>query len=153
MSAVLSSAPALRPMLAVDLPEVVRIERTIYEHPWTPGNFRDSLHAGYSCWTLECGQAIAGYGVLMIGVHEAHLLNLSVARVWQRRGLGTDLLHHFIDIARGAEADCMFLEVRPSNIAARGLYAKQGFRELFLRAGYYPAAHGREDAILMGLDL
>jgi [ribosomal protein S18]-alanine N-acetyltransferase len=153
MSAVLSEAPALRPMLQGDLAAVMQIERSIYEHPWTQGNFRDSLHAGYSCWMLECGQALAGYGVLMIGVDEAHLLNLSVGRGWQRRGLGTCLLHHFIDIARREEADCMFLEVRPSNTAARELYAKEGFRELFVRAGYYPAAQGREDAILMGLDL
>ena len=153
MSAVLSDAPALRPMVSADLGQVLRIERSIYEHAWTHGNFRDSLHAGYSCWMLECGAAVAGYGVLMIGVDEAHLLNLSVERAWQRRGLGTYLLHHFIDIARNAEAACMFLEVRPSNTAARALYAKTGFRELFLRAGYYPSAHGREDAILMGLDL
>jgi len=153
MSAVLSAAPRLRPMLASDIAEVLSIERTIYEHPWTHGNFRDSLHAGYNCWMLDCAGATAGYGVLMIGVKEAHLLNLSVARQWQRRGLGRYLLHHFIDIANGADADCMFLEVRPSNLAARALYANEGFRELFVRAGYYPAAHGREDAILMGLDL
>ncbi len=47
----------------------------------------------------------------------------------------------------------MFLEVRPSNLAARALYADNGFRELHVRRGYYPADEGREDAILMGLDL
>ncbi len=153
MSAVLSSAPRLRPMSSADLHEVISIERVIYDHPWTHGNFRDSLLAGYSCWMLECAGEVAGYGVLMIGVKEAHLLNLSIARAWQRRGLGRYLLHHFIDVACSEDAHCMFLEVRPTNVAARALYAQAGFRELYVRSGYYPAAYGREDAILMGLDL
>jgi ribosomal-protein-alanine N-acetyltransferase len=153
MSAVLSDAPLLRPLRPADLDEIIHIERAIYEHPWTLGNFRDSLQAGYSCWLMECAGYTAGYGVLMIGVKEAHLLNLSVARAWQRRGLGRHLLHHFVAIARSADAQCMFLEVRLSNVAARALYAQAGFRELYVRSGYYPAARGREDAILMGLDL
>lgn len=153
MSAVLADAPRVRPMLAADVDQVMRIERVIYDHPWTHGNFRDSLQAGYSCWVLECGGDTTGYGVLMIGVKEAHLLNLSVARAWQRCGLGRYLLHHFIAIARSSEAQCMFLEVRPTNVAARALYAQAGFRELYVRSGYYPASYGREDAILMGLDL
>ena len=153
MSAVLSQAPAFRPMRGTDLDAVLAIEQDIYSHPWTPGHFRDSLNAGYSCWVMECGGHLAGYGVLMIGLREAHLLNLSVAADWQRQGLGRSLLHHFIDIARNCEADRIFLEVRPSNEAARSLYADSGFRELYVRRGYYPARGGREDAILMGLDL
>jgi [ribosomal protein S18]-alanine N-acetyltransferase len=153
MSALLSPAPVFRPMRAADLDEVLAIEQGIYSHPWTMGHFRDSLHAGYSCWVMECGGQLAGYGVLMIGVGEAHLLNLSVAADWQGQGLGRSLLHHFIAIARGSEARRIFLEVRPSNEAARWLYADIGFRELYVRRGYYPAEAGREDAILMGLDL
>jgi len=153
MSAVLSQAPVFRPMRAADLHGVLAIERRIYSHPWTPGHFRDSLHAGYSCWIMECGGQLAGYGVLMLGVDEAHLLNLSVAAECQGQGLGRSLLQHFIAIARGCEAQRMFLEVRPSNEAARLLYGDTGFRELYVRRGYYPADAGREDAILMGLDL
>lgn len=153
MSAVLKDLPSLRPMRLVDVHEVLVTEQDIYAHPWTLGNFRDSLQAGYSCWVMECEGVLVGYGVLMVGVQEAHLLNLSVARSWQGRGFGTRLLHHFIDLARSCEAQRMFLEVRPSNAAARALYAENGFRELYVRRGYYPADEGREDAILMGLDL
>ena len=153
MSAVLSQASGFRPMRAADLDAVLAIEREIYSHPWTMGHFRDSLHAGYSCWVMECGGHLAGYGVLMSGAGEAHLLNLSVAAHWQRQGLGRSLLHHFIAVARGCEARRIFLEVRPSNEAARWLYADTGFRELYVRRAYYPAEVGREDALLMGLDL
>ena len=140
-------------MRTADLAGVVRIERSIYSHPWTLGNFRDSLHAGYSCWVVECDGCLAAYGVLMIGIGEAHLLNLSVAYDWQRRGLGRALLHHFIGLARQCEASRLLLEVRPSNAAARALYKAEGFLELYVRRGYYPAQAGREDAILMGLDV
>jgi ribosomal-protein-alanine N-acetyltransferase len=102
---------------------------------------------------LAHGRELVGYGVVMIGVQEAHLLNLSVRREWQRRGLGRQLLEHFLEVALEAGARRMFLEVRPSNAAARALYAARGFQEIAVRRGYYPAAGGREDAILMGLDL
>lgn len=143
----------MRPMRRTDVQSVLAIEQDIYAHPWTLGNFRDSLQAGYSCWVMECERHLVGYGVLMVGVLEAHLLNVSVAREWQRRGFGRRLLHHFIDLARGYEVQRMFLEVRPSNLAARALYLDNGFRQLAVRRGYYPADEGREDAILMGMDL
>jgi ribosomal-protein-alanine N-acetyltransferase len=89
----------------------------------------------------------------MSGVREAHLLNLSVAIPWQRRGFGRMLLEHFVGVARASDAVQMYLEVRPSNKAARRLYAHFGFREITVRRGYYPARRGREDAILMGISL
>ena len=139
MSAVLKANPSVRPMWLPDVQQVVAIERDIYLHPWTLGNFRDSLQAGYSCWVMECEGPLVGYGVLMVGVREAHLLNLSVARHWQRRGFGRRLLHHFIGLAQEYQAQRMFLEVRPSNLAARALYADSGFRQLDVRREYYPA--------------
>ncbi|MEO8628857.1 MAG: ribosomal protein S18-alanine N-acetyltransferase [Betaproteobacteria bacterium] len=153
MSAVLCESALFRPMESDDLQQVLSIEQDIYTYPWTIGNFQDSLYAGYSCWIMECTGQMVGYGVLMIGVDEAHLLNLSVAQQWQSRGLGRALLQHFTNTARGYEALRMFLEVRPSNHNARNLYKDVGFTDLSIRRDYYPAQAGREDAILMGLEL
>ena len=153
MSAQLDDLPQFRPMSADDLDRVMAIEPALYSHPWTRGNFDDSLTAGYSCWVVECGGTLVGYGVLMIGVREAHLLNLSVATAWQRRGLGRMLLEHFVHVACSSDAVQMLLEVRPSNSAARRLYVQFGFREITVRRGYYPSGRGREDAILMGIAL
>jgi len=153
MSAQLDQLLRFRPMRESDLDRVGEIEPTLYTHPWTRGNFKDSIEAGYSCRVIESGGELAGYGVLMVGVREAHLLNLSVAIPWQRKGFGRALLIHFIDVARRGEAGQIFLEVRPSNLAARALYADLGFREISVRRGYYPASAGREDAILMGYAL
>ena len=47
----------------------------------------------------------------------------------------------------------MFLEVRPSNAAGIGLYERRGFRIIGRRPGYYSAADGKEDALVMQLDL
>lgn len=153
MSALPSQFPEFRPMCEADLAQIAQIEPRIYTHPWTRGNFVDSLKAGYSCRVVECAEELVGYGVLMVGVREAHLLNLSIAPEWQGRGLGRALLAHFIALARDDDALQMFLEVRPSNSAAISLYAKAGFRDIAVRRGYYPAGNDREDAILMGFSL
>ena len=153
MSAQLEQAPQLRPMQTADLDAVMRIERKIYLHPWTRGNFRDSLNAGYSCWIYQFAQSIVGYAVMMVAAHEAHLLNLSIAAKWQRQGWGKKLLLQVLDLARQHGARVMLLEVRPSNVAALGLYEGFGFKRIALRRGYYPAGGDREDAILLELRL
>src|SRR5256885_1359831 len=115
MSAQLDNLPAFRCMRPDDLDAVMAIELDIYEHPWTHGNFGDSIAAGYSCWVMECASEMIGYGVLMLAADESHLLNLSIARAWQRQGLGGELLQHFLRLAREARVENLFLEVRPSN--------------------------------------
>jgi ribosomal-protein-alanine N-acetyltransferase len=153
MSAQLDLIPRYRRMSASDLDAVVAIEEAIYPHPWTRGNFGDSLAAGYHCWMMESGGEPIGYTVVMIAAGEAHLLNLSVAGPWQRRGRGRELLNFVLKLARDYGAATILLEVRPSNRAALALYCSAGFTEIGARRGYYPAGSGREDAIVLQLDL
>ena len=153
MSAVPSETPQLAPMREADLAQVVAIERTIYTHPWTRGNFADALRAGYQCRTLRLGRELIGYFVLMVVADEAHLLNLSISDVRQRRGHGSSLLGQAISMAREGGAASLFLEVRPSSLAAIALYARFGFERIALRRGYYPMHGGREDALVYSLAL
>jgi [ribosomal protein S18]-alanine N-acetyltransferase len=153
MNAMLKPELQLRPMRYADLDAVMAIEPTIYSHPWTRGNFSDSLNSGYSAWVLEENNEMIGYALLMLVMDEAHLLNLSIAKPQQKRGLGRYLLEHMLKIAKNHKAVNMFLEVRPSNISAIALYENMGFSEVAVRRGYYPAENGREDAVLMGLAL
>lgn len=136
-----------------DLDTVMVIEPYIYSHPWTRGNFSDSLSAGHSAWVLVQDNKIIGYALLMIVLDEAHLLNLSVAKTYQKQGLGRFLLEHMLEISKKYQAVNMFLEVRASNVSALALYENMGFNEMAVRPNYYPATNGREDAILMGLAL
>jgi ribosomal-protein-alanine N-acetyltransferase len=153
MSAQLDMTPRYRRMVAGDLDAVVAIEDAIYPHPWTRGNFADSLAAGYHCWIVERGGEIAGYTVAAVAAGEAHLLNLSVAAPWQRRGLGREILRFVVKLARDYGARMILLEVRPSNQAAIALYTGAGFAEIGRRRGYYPDGDAREDAIVLQLEL
>lgn len=153
MSAVLKDVPQLLPMREQDLEEVMAIENAIYTHPWTRGNFVDSLRARYECRTLRLGRELLGYFVVMVAAGEAHLLNLSIAAAHQRIGHGSALLREAATLARSLGARNLFLEVRPSNRAAQGLYTRFGFRKIAVRRGYYPAHTGREDALVLTLAL
>lgn len=148
MSAVLKDAPVLGRMTEADLPEVLAIEREVYTHPWTHGNFADSLRAGYQCRTLRIGGELVAYFILIVAAGEAHLLNLSVAAAHHRRGHGAFLLDEILRSANELGAQHLFLEVRPSNPAAQALYAAHGFRQIAVRRDYYPAHKGREDALV-----
>ena len=155
MSALLRpQAERYAPMVGADLDDVAAVERQIYPFPWTRGNFADSLNAGYSAWVLrdDVGR-LQAYAVMMLAIDEAHLLNLSVARDAQRRGLGWRTLEWIAEVARGHGAHTLLLEVRPSNTAALRLYQRYGFERVGLRRGYYPASEGREDALVMRVTL
>jgi len=144
---------AFRPMLATDIPWVATLEQALHLTPWSAGNFADSLEAGYSCWLVLEDEVPVGYAVLMVVLDEAHLLNITVTATRQRRGVGRGFLGFLFDRARLAGAGQMFLEVRPSNAAARALYRKLGFEPIGRRRDYYPAAEGREDALVMRIAL
>lgn len=157
MSAILKDVPREAPQLAAmreaDLAEVLAVENAIYSHPWTRGNFADSLRAGYQCRIWRTGGELLGYFVLLVAAGEAHLLNLSVAAARQRSGHGSALLKEAMRVAREHGAQHVFLEVRPSNLGAKALYRRFGFRQVAVRHGYYPAHGGREDALVLTLAL
>ena len=137
-------------MQAHHLPDVLRIEQSAYSHPWTQGNFIDSIASGYHMplW-LEQDQ-IAAYLVAMRGVDEVHLLNLTVAPAWQRQGHGRALLDRLAGWAHARGDLALWLEVRQSNSGARALYERHGFVQVGSRRGYYPAdRQQREDAVVM----
>ena len=153
MSAVFEVRHNVRPMTEADLPRIHRIELASYDYPWSLGNFADSLHAGYSMWVREAEGEVIGYYAMMAAAGEAHLLNLTIAPLWRRHGLGRDLLDHCQARACDHRAAHLFLEVRTSNAAAIGLYRSSGFADLAVRRGYYPARGGREDALVMKKEL
>ena len=153
MNAAIKPLPRLRPLHERDLAELMQIEKRAYPFPWTDGIFRDCLRAGYECWVLEDAGQLLGYGVLSSAAGEAHLLNVCVNPDWQGRGLGRLLVRRLLDLARWHHAQQVYLEVRPSNPGAIALYVSEGFREIGRRTNYYPAPMGREDAIVMGLQL
>ena len=145
--------PGRRAMTVRDLAAVMRCEACAYSHPWTRGNFIDSLAAGYHAEVLECDGVLVGYFVAMAGVDELHLLNVTVAPAHQGQGYGSLLLDVVNQLGVDLGLPRLLLEVRHSNESARALYQRRGFVAVGLRRGYYPAAQGREDAVVMSLHL
>ncbi len=171
MSAVFKPADSLEarfePMTHAALTTVATVEQSVYKYPWTHGNFSDSLNSGYQAQMLIGGQAkleapaeLLGYFVAMKGVDEVHLLNITVAPVYQLQGWGRLMLDALALWSRGLGAQWLWLEVRTSNAHAKALYMRYGFREVGLRKGYYPeggtsllGGSTREDAVVMSLAL
>ncbi|MCD9085913.1 ribosomal protein S18-alanine N-acetyltransferase [Stenotrophomonas sp. SY1] len=143
----------MRPMFEDDLDAVMDVELRAYPFPWTRGIFLDCLHAGYPGRVLLLDGVIAGYGMLSLAADEAHVLNVCVDPQVQSRGHGRQLLRELVRLARVRGAVRVFLEVRPSNTSAIALYHSEGFNEIGRRPRYYPAQSGREDALVMAMEL
>jgi ribosomal-protein-alanine N-acetyltransferase len=142
----------IRRMTLSDLPGVIAVERKSYQFPWGEDIFRDCFRARYECWVCEEQDNVLGYCIASIAVGEAHVLNICVDPAEQGQGIGRKLLENLIETARG-RAETVFLEVRPSNTVAIALYENLGFNEIGIRKDYYPAENGREDALMLALEL
>jgi [ribosomal protein S18]-alanine N-acetyltransferase len=143
----------LRPLCRSDLDAVLAVERAAYAFPWSREIFEDCLKAGYNGWVGEIESTIVAHGVMSVAVGECQIFNLGVHPDWQGRGLGRQMLRHLLMLARRREATSAFLEVRVSNAAALALYRSEGFCEIGYRRNYYPAPKGREDAVVLALEL
>ena len=148
---------------------IADVDKTAYAHPWSRRHFADSLRGGHTLqmlvmapdplrdppqWThapaLPDGRWLLGYLVVMPGVDEVHLLNITTVPTHQRQGWARFMLEAMGVWARQQGAHTVWLEVRASNAAARSLYTATGFEAVGLRKGYYPDHDARrEDAIVM----
>ena len=136
------------------LDALMAVEQRAYSHPWSRGNFVDSLASGYQIELLLGGEQVIGYFVAMPGVEEAHLLNITVAPEFQQQGWSVVLLDALALWARGRGAQWLWLEVRISNLRARQVYEKYGFQRVGERKRYYPGpGTEREDAVVMSYAL
>ncbi len=143
-----------RLMTEADIPGVVAMERLACQHPvhaWSEENYRSSLRAGYWMRVREerATGRIVGVCVAMDGVEESHLLNIAVDASLHGRGLARELLALLYARCHARSDAGVWLEVRPSNDRARALYLREGFIDMGRRKNYYPAAEGREDALVM----
>jgi ribosomal-protein-alanine N-acetyltransferase len=146
MDALSRPAHYLRPLGETDLTDVLQIESQVYNFPWSRQIFSDCMRVGYSCWAYIKDSQLVGYAILSVAVGEAHLLNICVDPKHHGEGLGEQFMHELFEISRELGAENLFLEVRPTNLRAVGLYRKLGFRQIGQRKDYYPGLDGREDA-------
>lgn len=153
MSAVFKEDVFFRSMEEMDVDEIMDLEKKGHAYPWTLGIFRDCLRVGYACEVMEQDNLIRAYGVMSVAAGEAHIFNVCVAPEKRRKGYGRMMMERLVEIAKSRGAKSMFLEVRPSNLSALMLYEKMGFNEVGIRKDYYPAKVGREDALILAMNL
>lgn len=135
---------------ADDLDALLAVENQCYSHPWTRGNFIDSMAMGYAMPLLWVDDQLVGYFVAMQGVDEVHLLNITVNPKFQHQGWAKVLLDQLRTWAASVRAGTIWLEVRKSNERAQQVYLRFGFQSVGLRKRYYPVSHiEREDAVVM----
>lgn len=138
------------PMTAVDLDSVLAIESVSHIHPWTKGNFSDSLAAGHwaYCVRPQLDDPVKGsyldpailwaYCILFPAVDELHLLNITVSPQLRRLGIAAKMMYAIEGVAAQQKMPRIILEVRPSNTSALRLYQNLGFEQIGLRKNYYP---------------
>lgn len=141
----------VRPLAPGDIPAVLDIERQSHSHPWSETVFLDCFKDSYRLWGVCQDGVLVGYAVVAYMLDEAHLLNICVHPRIRGEGVGRYLLRYVLATSADEGMVQLLLEVRVSNQAAIALYQDEGFCAIGQRPGYYPAANGREDALVMTL--
>jgi [ribosomal protein S18]-alanine N-acetyltransferase len=123
-----------------DLPEIQAIQAAAPEAAqWEPAEY-----LAYDLLVAIEGSRVTGFVVARtLAPGEREILNLAVRRECRRRGMARALLEALLESFRGV----VYLEVRPSNLAAREFYKSVGFQELGVRPEYYDSPP--ESAIVM----
>lgn len=140
-------------LTAADLATAFKIEQASHAFPWTETTFASNQGERYLNLKLEADGQMAGFAITQLVLDEATLFNIAIHPTWQRRGFGRRLLTALIEQLETRGIVTLWLEVRASNHAAIALYEDLGFNQATVRHNYYPAANGREDAIVMALPL
>ena len=144
------------------LDDILALEQAAYPLPWSWQNFISILDDDSGRYSVQLlylqaepdRERLAGYFVALLGVEEAHLLNVAVHPQYQGQGWARLLLEQLRLWAMSQGAEQIWLEVRLSNPHARQVYERFGFVLMGLRKNYYPAVGGgREHAEVMCLRL
>ena len=147
---------SLEPLTLADLDEVLAIEHVSFATPWSRGAFLYEMRQNPAarCWVARGAPpapSVLGYLCLWEIPPEIHITNLAVDPEWRRQGIARALLAAILEDARRRGLALAFLEVRPNNAEALGLYEGLGFQVVGRRKGYY--FDTGEDALLMQADL
>lgn len=133
--------------------QAFKLQLACHAYPWSRKVFVDCLTPPYFAYQANLDNNLVGFFVGLQVLDEITLMDIGVAAEARGKGVGQQLLEHFIQISRERKAASIWLEVRVSNSSAIHIYQKAGFEQIEIRKNYYPTATGKEDACIMKLEL
>jgi ribosomal-protein-alanine N-acetyltransferase len=138
----------IRPMLVDDIPQVHKIEKSIFSMPWSKKSFEDSIKNKNTIYLVALiNQCIVGYcGIYLCG-EQADISNVAVDKEYRRKHVAEQLLESILEEAMNRGVRDVILEVRESNVPAISLYESLGFTEEGIRKNYYKSP--TENALIM----
>jgi [ribosomal protein S18]-alanine N-acetyltransferase len=140
---------SLRDMHPDDLGRVVMLEAAAFSDAWPATAFADLLTQPYARLRVAVDGAgtVQGYCVLLRAADEGEIANICTAPEVRGQGVGGLLLDDALAITDASGVAAVYLEVRTSNSAARGLYGSRGFGMVGRRRSYYQQP--TEDALVL----
>ncbi len=136
----------VRKMTIEDISGAVAVDEAAFSKPWSEKSFIEEIEKDYSYYFVsEENNQITGYAGIWCIYETAELIRIAVTPKFQGRGIAKSLMEKILSTAKECGCERMMLEVRKSNISARGLYEKFGFSQISIRRGYYDG----EDAVIM----
>jgi ribosomal-protein-alanine N-acetyltransferase len=131
-----------------DIEQVVSIEKSIFSMPWSGKSFLDACTAPENIYLVcEDNNIIQGYCGLWTVIDEGNITNMAVAPDYRRMGIARELMKEMEKRGREKNVSVFFLEVRESNLPARGLYEEMDYRTIGRRKNFYEKPV--EDALIM----
>ena len=129
-----------------EIAAVAALDRELFsKESWSEADFEASLSdPSRFFWVAKEGERVLGFCGLSQSFEQGDILNIGVCPAERGRGIGSILLQQAIQAFGAQGGKELFLEVRASNVAAKALYEKFGFRQIGIRKGYYqqPAEDG-----------
>ena len=130
------------------LSEAAEIERLCFSEPWSPEALlymckSPNTHAV----AVMIDGRLAAYGGCEFVPPEANIVNIATHPDFRRRGCASAVIDALEEFLSSKDVDSIFLEVRVSNMPARTLYERHGFRTVGVRKNYY--RFPTEDAAVM----
>lgn len=142
----------IREMREADIATIVEIENISFSTPWSSYSFKKEIYKPYSIPKVAViNNRVVGYICVERIIDEAHILNLAVHPDFRKIGIGSLLVSNILEELRSTGCRYVYLEVRASNIAAKRLYERFGFKVIGIRKHYY--IRPEEDAYVMMLEL
>ena len=133
--------------------DVLNIEAASNLTPWSKKIFQKILENRSISFVIRSNESVVAFCIANKVLDECHLQNIAVIEELRGKGIGTFMLNILFKRAKLSDLDTVLLEVRESNEIARKFYRDNGFTELSIRKNYYKAEKGKENAVIMRLEV